>query len=395
MADAQIDWQNKYFEDSSTQVLLNPQMSLAEQTALQKLALRFNKPGHVWIASSGSSSNSQQSTKLIALSKKAILSSARAVNQHLQVNQKDIWAQVLPLFHVGGLGIQARAYLSQSTIVSGLDAQNSWDARHFYDVLNSRQVTLTALVPTQVYDLVKLNSQCPKNLRAIIVGGAALSDELYQQARKLGWPLLPSFGMTECCSQIATAKLSGLSDHDRGLYVLSHLKVRVSDRGLLEVSGESLLTGYAQIKNGQEVFVDPKVNGWLETSDRGTMQKYKQEDIINPEGRSEDFVKILGEGVSLSKLDQILSAVLQELKIKNAEQFALVAMPDERAGARIVLLLSDIDTEAKSILDLIRHFDQKVNPYEKIKEHHFVKEIPRSSLGKLQRQKLLEQFIRG
>ena len=36
-------------------------------------------------------------------------------------------------------------------------------------------------------------------------GGGAVSDELYRDARALGWRVLPSYGMTECCSQVATA----------------------------------------------------------------------------------------------------------------------------------------------------------------------------------------------
>lgn len=386
-----LDWNSNFFGDQSTQVLLNPQLTDLETTSLKLLAMKYQLPAHVWIASSGSSASSTQSTKLIALSKKAVLASAKSVNTHLQVTDKDIWAQVLPLFHVGGLGIEARSFLSGSKVVSALVKEISWDAKYFHQVLESKHVTLSSLVPTQVYDLVSLGLRSPNSLRAVIVGGAALSDDLYLKARELGWPLLPSFGMTEASSQIATASVDNLSENKRDLQVLPHLQVRLSDNGLIEVSGESILTGYAQRIKNLETFVDPKKEGWFETSDIGIVDG----NTICPEGRSEDFVKILGEGVSLLKLDQTLESVLASMKIKNPDQYALVAAPDERSGAKIVLLLGDANTEAKTILDLIRSFDQKVNPYEKIKEHHFVEEIPRSSLGKLLRKKLLDQLIRS
>ena len=45
-----------------------------------------------------------------------------------------------------------------------------------------------------------------------MTGGGALDPSLYKQARDLGWPLLPSYGLTECGSQVATASLSSASD---------------------------------------------------------------------------------------------------------------------------------------------------------------------------------------
>ena len=69
----------------------------------------------------------------------------------------------------------------------------------------------SSLVPAQVLDLVRAGLRPPPVLRAIVVGGGAISAELYRDARALGWPVLPSYGMTECCSQIATATHDGRS----------------------------------------------------------------------------------------------------------------------------------------------------------------------------------------
>ena len=158
---------------------------------------------HVWLTTSG-----RVSQKWVALSKKALLTSAEAVNKHLDVTSKDKWGLLLPLFHVGGLSILARAYLSQSACFT---YDKKWSAKSFVAFLNEHKITLSSLVPTQVYDVVKAGLSCPPFVRAIVVGGENLSQSLYKAARGLNWPLLPSYGLTECSSQVATAEINSLN----------------------------------------------------------------------------------------------------------------------------------------------------------------------------------------
>jgi len=104
-----IDWTSE-----ETHVLLNPRMPERERTRLQRLAASISLPAHVWVATSGSSG----AVKLVALSKRAILASAAAVNSRLESRTDDVWCPVLPMLHVGGMGIHARAHLLGSRVVS-------------------------------------------------------------------------------------------------------------------------------------------------------------------------------------------------------------------------------------------------------------------------------------
>jgi len=61
---------------------------------------------HVLFQTSGSSGD----PKWIALSKSALLLSAACVNHHLRVDENSRWGLVLPLHHVGGFGVVARAF---------------------------------------------------------------------------------------------------------------------------------------------------------------------------------------------------------------------------------------------------------------------------------------------
>ncbi len=358
-----IDWLSP-----DSHVLLNPRMPEDERRRLESLVVDL--PGHVWLSTSGTTGV----LKLTALSKNALLASAAAVNRHLQSDAGDVWLCVLPTFHVGGLGIYARAFLSDARVVI-----SGWDG-----------VTLASLVPAQVSDLVRDGVEAPPSLRAVVVGGGALSAELYASAHALGWPLLPSYGMTECCSQVATAK----PDVGRGfsppppwegglkprltptrapdLLLLDHIEARIESDGRLALRSESLLTGYAT-ENG---FIDPKVDGWFITEDLASLEGR----TLHIQGRRGDFVKIGGESVDLSRLDRILADVVSG----SGADAAVFPIPDVRLGHVIALAVASGDPDA-----IAAAFNARVFPFERARRVVRVPEIPRTPLGKLMRSLLL------
>jgi O-succinylbenzoic acid--CoA ligase len=342
-----IDW-----TDAQSHVLLNPRMPAAEQARLRSFVVDL--PGHVWLATSGTTG----ALKLTGLSKTAILASAAAVNRHLRSGPEDVWCCVLPPFHVGGLGIYARAFLSGARVL-----EMQWDPRTF---VSNAAVTLASLVPAQVADLVQLRLEPPAALRAIIVGGGALSGMLYDEGRALGWPLLPSYGMTETASQVATANADSPA-----LLLLDHVQARVENDGRLAFRAPSLLTGYAT----EHGFVDPTVDGWFVTEDLGTVDGR----TLRVQGRRGDFVKIGGESVDLSRLDRVLAAIA-------GAHAAVVAVADARLGY-VIQLVVDPSVDADAVAAA---FNDRVHPFERARAVRCVAEIPRSPLGKLLRAKLLE-----
>ena len=344
-----IDWQS-----DESHVLLNPRMPADEQRTLQSYATDLR--AHLWLATSGTTG----ALKLVALSKQAMLVSAAAVNRHLQSTAADVWCCVLPTFHVGGLGIYARAFLSGARVIAA-----QWDPRQFASL---RDVTLASLVPAQVSDVVAAGLRSPAQLRALVVGGGALTDDLYNGARDLGWPILPSYGMTETCSQIATA-----TDSSPALLLLDHVEVRTEEDGRLAVRGESLFSGYGTARG----LIDPKRDGWFTTEDLGMVRRGE----LHVEGRAGDFIKIGGESVDLARLDAIVAAI-------SGPRAAIVAVPDARLGHVIHLVVArGQDTHAVEAA-----FNARVHPFERPRRVHVVDEIPRSALGKLHRKKLLDSL---
>ena len=333
------------FDSSESHVLLNPRLSEDERARLEALAPKLE--GHVFVATSGTTG----ALKLVALSKRAILASAAAVNARLNAMHDDVWSHVLPPFHVGGLGIYARAHLAGSRVIP-----LPWDANTFA----STDATLASLVPAQVHDLVRAALKPPPRMRAILVGGGAFDPDLQREARALGWPVLATYGMSECAS---TVVVEGV--------LLDHLEARREENGRLAFRGASLFAGYAT----EDGLVDPKVDGWFVSDDFGEVEGRG----VRIFGRGSDFAKVGGESVDLLRLDAIARAV-------GGENVGVVAMPDERLGEVIHLAVT---RDSDMICDA---FNSRVAPFERARAVHVVEAIPRSALGKLQRARLMEMI---
>lgn len=364
-----INWKSK-----ESRLLLNPRMP---EHQLQRLQSAFEKlnhfPDHIWICTSGSTRNDPDELKLAGLSRDAVLFSAQTVNKHLESDSSDIWINPLPFFHVGGLGIDARAFLSGAKVIPFTE---KWDPQLFYNTIIENRATLSALVPTQIFDLVQADLTAPAHLKAIIIGGGALSKDLYHRARKLKWPLLPSYGMTECCSQIATASLNSLnaSQFPR-LQILPHVLLTADQEQLLSIRSKSLLTTYVMSNLKELRIFDPKEKGVLKTEDMGIIEG-NQLTVI---GRKHDFVKIGGESVHLTRLEKLLEAA----KLKTHFNFdaAIIAKADERLGHIIQLKTSA--KEQKHVDALLQAYHAEVLPFERVREVLLDSEIKRSALGKL------------
>lgn len=390
------------FDFAHTQLILNPRMPEKscedferawQQVILPQLQLKNEK--YFGIVSSGSSGDPLG--RLFVLSREAIFSSAQAVNQWFDCSREDIWLKVLPTFHVGGIGILARAQLSGAKIYES--KMNRWNARNFYEELVVSRATLISLVATQLFDLVEEELKAPEFLRVVILGGGPLHADLRERAISLGWPVYPSYGLTECCSQVATARFCDQNDdsnndkNDVKLFPLSHVKLRIGEGGIIEIQSPALFTGHLSfsktelLDHNTEQVNESKLNArfsefasgsWFQTSDCGSLEFDGSLKVL---GRSSDFVKIAGEGVIVSRLEERLLKIKMLLALKG--DVAILAQPDARLGAKIILL-TNLETDDSE--NLVKKFNESVLPFERIREFHRLKEIPRSPLGKLLRE---------
>lgn len=360
------------FASSKCAVLLNPRLPQQTQQHVQEALKHLSFDNHIIIASSGTTSKLNE-LKLIALSKEAVVASAKAVNGYLEASCDDVWLNSLPEFHVGGLGILARAYLSKSKVIP----LEKWDVDLFLHTILTHRVTLTSLVPTQLYDLVMRGISAPKSLRRVIIGGGALNTPLYEKAKQLNWPLNVTYGLSENASQVAA---SGLNLPK--LLLLNHVEAKINHLGFLQIKSPALLSAKILISENSCEVIDPKVEGWYTTEDLAEFQG-KELRVL---GRSGDFIKIAGESVLFSLLEKKLEEIKFQLGIK--EDAALIAVPDERLGTSIHLATVSSDSEP-----LTRRFNAAVMPYERIRKTQLIDQIPRTALGKLDKNKLLNLLL--
>lgn len=360
-------------EGGPNQLLMNLRLPEAEKAVIRKLQLgfesKFAKSGYFLIASSGSTQNINSSVKLVALSVKAVLNSAFRFNRHFAAGETDHWGLVLPKFHVAGLGIFARAKLAGARVL-----EREWQVKDFSDWILTNEIKFISLVPAQIFDLVNSAIEAPPGLRAVIVGAGALDHELRTMALALKWPLTETYGMTETASMIAVKK----QDY---FYALPGVEIK-TEAGILNVKCNSLLSATIQEVEDDIIITEFKENDWFSTDDLAEMTNAGFRFL----GRRGEYIKILGEGVSLSDL-RSKWAQLACANGHNPALFELIALEDSRAGFQLIATVEAAET-AEKCRKLINFYNLNCRPYEKIAKCVVVGQIPRTAIGKLKTEDL-------
>ncbi len=328
-------------------------------------------------------SGSEGAPKWCGLSRAAMLASAQAVNAHLEASSRDRWLIALPLHHVGGFSILARCFASGASFVQ---MSGKWDAVKFAKNCAEEKITLTSLVPTQVFDLVQAKIIAPLSLRAVVVGGAGLNRGIGNEARQLGWPVLQSYGMTETASQIATSSLEGLRrefDPDV-LEVLPIWDLQTDEDQRLSVRGPALASGYAIKESNVWRWMEMDSSWGLLTRDHVDIRDRGIRRSLNFLARESSLVKVMGELVNIEVLQSRLESLTDV-----PHCVAVCALPDARRGSKLVLVgeLSALELE-----ELRERFNILSAGIEEIEESAVVPKIPRSALGKLDRE-VIRKFL--
>lgn len=365
------------FWHSGEPVVLAPP-HLEEQGRALEEALRAEPvvPRAVVFATSGTTG----APKWIVHTRESLLASARMVNAHLDVSRDDRWLLALPVFHVGGFGIIARA---RETQVPGDVLEGKWDAGRFVESLEAGGATLTSLVPTQVADLVEGGLRAPGSLRVVLVGGGRLPVPLGRRARELGWPVLATYGMTEAGSQIATAPLAALErEYETGpLQILSGWKVQVDASGRLAISGAPLCRGVATMERGEVVFEPHEVGASWTTNDLGEVSG----DLLTISGRADRMVKVRGELVDLDALEQSIH------ESHEGDGFlCLLGIRDDRIGRRLVPVFAQ-DARARAG-EIVGEANRSLPRYVQLEPPAFVESLPKTPLGKVDYRTMTEML---
>jgi len=315
----------------------------------------------------------------VALSRRALETSARAVNRHLNVSPSDRWLLALPTHHVGGFCVLVRAHIGRSPVFF---YDSKWDPEKFAAHCTECRATLTSLVPAQVYDIVQKNIPAPCSLRAVIVGGGHLDPALAAEAWRLGWPVIPSYGMTEAASQIATLTLpprGQAPDNFEWLAVLEQWSCVTDDAGRLTISGPALAAGKMVRDTPTQSWHWEKFNpDGLATRDRVELRRQNDITYLRYLGREAAWIKILGELVNIDALRRQLDTILNEEQLP--ARATIIAVPDARAGQKLELVTDLAPPLAETIF---QKYNATQSGLTRCMSVRHVEKLPTSPLGKI------------
>lgn len=238
------------------------------------------------------------------------IANAEGARSLIPLEQGDAWLLSLPLFHIGGLAILNRCALVGATVVMPDQALS------LSQQINQDKLTHLSLVPAQLSKLLADTSSKLITIKALLLGGGAVSLDLLAELKLRNIASYTSYGMTEMSSQITTGR--ALSDGSSGK-LLPKRELKIEDR-VIWVRGECLFMGYLTDK-GIEKPLD--ADGWFYTKDRGEWDENGNLHIL---GRVDNMFICGGENI---QPEEIEAALKQHPQIDDAIVFAI---PDAQFG---------------------------------------------------------------
>ncbi len=172
--------------------------------------------------------------------------------------------------------------------------------------------------------------------REVIVGGAAMNQEVTDFLYKIKFPFTIGYGMTECGPLISYDHNAEYVPGSCGQILKGIMKVRIDSDdpynkvGEIQVSGENVMKGYYKNEEAtRNVFTE---DGWLKTGDLGTID---HDNRIYIRGRSKTM--ILGPSGQNIYPEEI------ESKLNNLP-FVLESLVVEKEGKLVGLVYPDYDS---------------------------------------------------
>ena len=176
--------------------------------------------------------------------------------------------------------------------------------------------------------------------REVIVGGAAMNEEVAEFLHKIKFPYTVGYGMTECGPLISYENHEQYVPGSCGKILKGIMQVRIDSDdpynkvGEIQVYGENVMRGYYKNEEATaNVFTE---DGWLRTGDLGTIDAEKR---IYIRGRSKTM--ILGPSGQNIYPEEI------ESKLNNLP-FVMGSVVIEKEGKLIGLVYPDYDTVAST-----------------------------------------------
>jgi O-succinylbenzoic acid--CoA ligase len=299
------------------------------------------------------STGSTGANKEISLSAGALLASAKAANKFLGANFGETWSLLLPLTHIAAVNVLVRS-LEIGTIPVNLIG-------HFGEY---PKVDYTAIVPTQLFNALNGDDRLLKHLqsaKAVLVGGAALTYELQEQATSAGIKVVTTYGMSETSGGCV---YNGVP--------LEGVQVAISDAGFIKISGPVLANN-----------LDLDSQNWFVTSDLGELADGRLVVL----GRGDDVIISGGENISLSEIESAISQSFANF------EFAAFSVSSDKWGQELHIAAVNAPAEFPDqvAILLVEKFGNAAKP----KRFHQLSALPLIGIGKVDRNALAQLAMKS
>ncbi|MGQ7846171.1 malonate--CoA ligase [Granulosicoccus sp. 3-233] len=322
-----------------------------------------------------------------------LLSNAQTLVSYWQFTSSDVLLHALPIFHTHGLFVASNVML----LCGGrMIFQPGFSTDAVLQALPS--ATAMMGVPTFYTRLLadeRFTRECASHMRLFISGSAPLLADTHREFEaRTGQRILERYGMTE-----TNMNTSNPVDGDRiaGTVgrALPGVEVRVclpetteplptGEVGILHVRGPNVFAGYWQMpeKTREELLED----GFFITGDLATIDERQYVTIV---GRSKDLIISGGYNIYPKELELLID------ELPGVTESAVVGVPHPDFGEAVVAVVVRDGSAAAAGLtaeNLTAALADRLARFKQPKKVEFVAELPRNTMGKVQKNLLREKL---
>lgn len=329
-----------------------------------------------------------------------LASNARVLHQYWGWREDDVLLHMLPIFHVHGLFVASHGALLAGARMIWLPRLDVDQALRYLP-----QSTVMMGVPTYYVRLLadaRFDRAACANMRLFISGSAPLLTETFAdfQART-GQTILERYGMSE--TVMLTSNPCRPADGERlGGTVgkaLSGVQVRVVDDagqavaageiGNVQVRGPNVFSGYWRMpeKTREEFTAD----GWFKTGDVGRWGgesggRAVPADYLSIVGRSKDLIISGGYNVYPKEIETVID------EMQGVLESAVIGVPHPDFGEAVVAVVVPRAGAAIDVAAMQADLKSRIANFKVPKRIHVVDQLPRNTMGKVQKNVLRDTY---
>jgi fatty-acyl-CoA synthase len=341
------------------------------------------------------SSGTTGAPKGIVLHHSGVMNASRLLAERAEVGPGDRWLNFMPLSYVAGSAIVAPAALQAGAaqIICDFDPA---------DVLALAEAEAASVVLCGT-TMAKMMADQPsavaglKTLRTIGLGGSMPPPGLCRRLEaELALTVWVMYGLTETCGAVTQTRPSDTDDARLatvgaplpGAEVAiiepgSGRRLEMGDEGEVCVRGYQLMSGYLDDPQATAKTID--TDGWLHTGDLGRLDNTGRLRIA---GRLKDIVNRGGRKLYPAEIEQVLSAH------PGVGAVAVAPLPDRHWGEIAAAFVKPSSNTPPSDADLVAWCRRHLAPYKTPERWIFVNELPLTRSGKVQKQTLVQAYLK-